>query len=106
MARRTFTRRVRRAVYILAAVFVGGIYAADAYIEYQSRRRVFDSVDALPYRRVGVVLGTAPYARAGRKNDYYTAASKPPPTSTIGAKSTGSSPAAQTRAAITTNPAS
>ena len=73
MARRIFTRRVRRAVYILAAVFVGGIYAADAYIEYQSRRRVFDSVDALPYRRVGVVLGTAPYARAGSKNDYYTA---------------------------------
>ncbi len=72
MARRVFTRRFRRTVCALVVLFIGGIYAADAYIEYQSRRRVFDSVDALPYRRVGIVLGTSPYASTGRKNGYYT----------------------------------
>lgn len=71
--RRVFARRVRRALYALAALFLGGVFAADAYIEYRARRQVFDSVDALPYRRVGIVLGTSPYASAGRKNDYYTA---------------------------------
>lgn len=71
--RRVFARRARRAICALGVFLLGGVFAADAYIEYQARRRVFDSVDALPYRRIGIVLGTAPYASAGRKNDYYTA---------------------------------
>lgn len=54
-------------------LLIGGIYAADEYIEYRAHQQVFDSLDLLPHRPVGIVLGTSPYVSTGRKNGYYTA---------------------------------
>ncbi len=71
--RRVFIRRLRRAACALAALLAAGVFAADAYIERRARRRVFDSVDELPYRRAAIVLGTSRYAAAGGRNGYYTA---------------------------------
>ena len=74
VARWVSTRRIRRRIYALTFVFGVVVYSADHHIETQGGDRVFESVDVLPYRAVGLVLGTTPYVEdRSHKNRFYSA---------------------------------
>lgn len=43
----------------------------DRWISWKTKDYIYDEVQALPHRQVGVVLGTAKYYRTGVINQYY-----------------------------------
>jgi SanA protein len=53
---------------IAAVVAAGGAYYA---VARRNSPRLFDEVEALPHRPVGVVLGTTPLLRGGASNAYF-----------------------------------
>ncbi len=58
-------RRILRAsLFVVAAVLVGGAWA-NWSVERTTASRIYESVDRVPARRVGVVLGTAPRTKRG-----------------------------------------
>ena len=71
-------RLVRRILFIAAALFVLGILAsalamiaADRRIESCAARRVFTSVEDLPAREFGLLLGTTRLVKGKYRNDYF-----------------------------------
>ncbi|QPB42383.1 SanA/YdcF family protein [Rodentibacter haemolyticus] len=63
---------------IIRTVFCTGMFTLlvcviiDQSISFYVRDRVFEQIDALPYRPYAVVLGTSKYVATGKTNDYYT----------------------------------
>lgn len=55
-------------VFLLIAVVVLGAYFS---VEYMSKDKLFTSVKDVPYRRVGLVLGTNPIGPNGNMNFYF-----------------------------------
>ena len=71
-------RLVRRILFIAAALFVLGILAsalamiaADRRIESCAAGRVFTSVESLPAREFGLLLGTTRLVKGKYRNDYF-----------------------------------
>ncbi len=71
-------RLVRRILFIAAALFVLGILAsalamiaADRRIESCAAGRVFTSVEGLPAREFGLLLGTTRLVKGKYRNDYF-----------------------------------
>ncbi|EXU75270.1 outer membrane permeability protein SanA [Erwinia papayae] len=65
---------VKRLIYSLIIIVVLMIAAAlglDRWISIKTAPWVYSSLNALPHRQVGVVLGTAKYYRTGVINQYY-----------------------------------
>ena len=60
---------LRLAALVLA--LLGGILLCDAIIEASTRGRLYDQADAIPYNKVGLVLGTARHRPEGGINPYY-----------------------------------
>lgn len=54
---------------IIVSVFA--IYAIDRWISYKTSPYIYDDINALPYRSVGVVLGTAKYLYGNSINGFY-----------------------------------
>ncbi len=47
------------------------VLASDRLISWRTKRYIYDTLQSLPHRQVGVVLGTAKYYRTGVINQYY-----------------------------------
>jgi SanA protein len=68
-------KRVWRKIALLAAL--GAILCllatagSSAYVKYSARGRTYDDVEALPHRRVGLVLGCAKILHGGRRNLFF-----------------------------------
>lgn len=64
----------KRLIYSLIAlccVVILSILLLDRWISWTTAPYIFDDVTKLPYRQVGVVLGTAKYVRTGTINQFY-----------------------------------
>ena len=65
---------MKRLIYIFLALFViltiGVIFCNRAVIK-TAEDKMYDDVAAIPYNRVGVLLGTSPKGRSGKPNVFY-----------------------------------
>ena len=71
-------RRIRRTLFIVAGLFVFGVVAsvfamiaADNRVESCAAGRVFTSVEEVPAREFGLLLGTTRLVRGKYRNDYF-----------------------------------
>lgn len=64
-------KRLIISLFIFIAVLMGSAIALDRWISWKTAPYVYDELQALPHRQVGVVLGTAKYYRTGVINQYY-----------------------------------
>lgn len=68
-------KRVRKILLflaILAGLFLAVACLCDHIVSANAEGRLYDDVDSIPYRKVGLVLGTNPHTRiAGRENLYF-----------------------------------
>ena len=67
-------KNVKRALIVIASmigVFVVVSLCINLHVNYTVKDRCFESVDDVPYRRVGLLLGTSPYTKEGRPNLYF-----------------------------------
>ena len=64
-------KRVLYSVLVLTGLLLLAALAMDRWISWQTAPYVYDEIQDLPYRQVGVVLGTAKYYRTGVINQYY-----------------------------------
>lgn len=65
---------VKRLIYgliIIVVLMVAAALALDRWISVKTAPLIYSSLNALPHRQVGVVLGTAKYYRTGGVNQYY-----------------------------------
>ncbi len=56
----------------LIILLVGVVALASFVIDHYSKERTYDSVQSIPYNRVGLVLGTSKSLRSGGANPYFT----------------------------------
>ena len=47
------------------------VLLCNVHVKTKAKGRLYDDVDAIPYRKVGLVLGTSPYNARGGTNLYY-----------------------------------
>ena len=61
------------ALSFLICVILGilTIVICNVIVKQSSRHLLYDDVQEIPYRKVGLVLGTSPLAKSGRENLYY-----------------------------------
>lgn len=67
-------RLLKRGFYsfvILLMLLALSLLTIDRWISYQTAPYIYHKIDQLPYRTVGVLLGTAKYYRTGVINQYY-----------------------------------
>ena len=65
---------LKRLFYSLLVIIGLAVVAAlclDRWISWKTAPYVYDELQDLPYRQVGVVLGTSKYYRTGVINQYY-----------------------------------
>ena len=65
---------MKRLIYIFLALFVIltiGIICCNRAVINTATDRMYDDVAAIPYKRVGVLLGTNPKGRIGNPNPFY-----------------------------------
>ena len=69
------SRKVRSVLLIVSLVLTISVFAlwwCDRHIKAETVELVYDQVEAIPYNRVGVVLGTSEKGRGGGPNLYFT----------------------------------
>lgn len=64
-------KRLIYGLLIIIGVLLLSAFALDRWISWKTAPFVYDELQALPSRQVGVVLGTAKYYRTGVINQYY-----------------------------------
>lgn len=58
-------------VMLCLLVILMVVLACNYYVESKAKGKLYDSVSEIPYRKVGLVLGTSPYRADGGANLYY-----------------------------------
>ncbi len=56
--------------FILAAIFFA-IVLCDQSVAYNAEGRLYDNVDSIPHRKVGLILGTSPISTWNGRRNYY-----------------------------------
>lgn len=64
-------KRLLFSLIIIVVLMVVAALALDRWISIKTAPLIYSSLNALPHRQVGVVLGTAKYYRTGGVNQYY-----------------------------------
>lgn len=64
-------KRLIYGVILLATLAVVAALALDRWVSWRTEAYIYDELQSLPHRQVGVVLGTAKYYRTGIINQYY-----------------------------------
>ena len=64
-------KRLIISLFIIIAMLMLSAIALDRCISWKTAPYVYDHLQGLPHRQVGVVLGTAKYYRTGVINQYY-----------------------------------
>lgn len=59
--------------FILIFLFISfiGVYVCNRYIDKAAEGKVFKDVNAIPYHKVGLLLGTSKYLGSGVENPYF-----------------------------------
>ena len=64
----------KKVCIILALLFIIGIctiIVCDRLIVYNAKERLYDNVDSIPHRKVGLILGTSPISTWNGRRNYY-----------------------------------
>ncbi|PZP44167.1 MAG: protein SanA [Pseudopedobacter saltans] len=64
-------RKISYFVLSIVIVTAIAIYICNKKISKNSEGKIFDSIDSLPYNKVGLLLGTSKFLADGRTNLYY-----------------------------------
>lgn len=65
-------RKIFTAIGLILATFISIIIICDQSVAYNAEGRLFDNVDSIPHREVGLILGTSPVSTwYGRRNYYF-----------------------------------
>lgn len=64
-------KRLIYSLIIIAGVLLSTAIGLDRWISWKTAPYIYEDLQLLPHRQVGVVLGTAKYYRAGVINQYY-----------------------------------
>ncbi len=65
-------KRIYVILFIAIVIIIGSLAICETIVSSSSNGRLYDSVDSIPHRKVGLVLGTSPIsAWNGRRNLYY-----------------------------------
>ena len=68
---KSFTRRLLRWVLICALAVIAVVGLCNMIVIQSAKGKTYDDVEEIPYRKVGVVLGTVPKLSNGNDNYYY-----------------------------------
>ena len=55
----------------LLLLIVGGAVICDGIVTVNARGKLYDDVESIPYRKVGLILGTSPVSYWDKKRKYY-----------------------------------
>lgn len=66
------SKKITYSILILIVLFVITIFSCNAIINQSAKGKTFNSVNAIPKNKVGLVLGTAKKVTSGSPNKYYT----------------------------------
>ena len=64
-------KRVLYSLLVLFGLLLLTVLGLDRWMSWKTAPYIYDELQDLPYRQVGVVLGTAKYYRTGVINQYY-----------------------------------
>lgn len=65
-------RKILLGLFSAALLAIAAIVMCDQTVAYSAKGRLYDSVDGIPHRKVGLILGTSPISIwTGRRNYYY-----------------------------------
>ena len=64
-------KRVLYSLLVLLGLLLLTVLGLDRWMSWKTAPYIYDELQDLPYRQVGVVLGTAKYYRTGVINQYY-----------------------------------
>ena len=64
-------KRVFLSLLVLIGLLLLTVLGLDRWMSWKTAPYIYDELQDLPYRQVGVVLGTAKYYRTGVINQYY-----------------------------------
>ncbi|QIQ22115.1 ElyC/SanA/YdcF family protein [Zophobihabitans entericus] len=65
-------RKICKIIIYLFIITIAAILLIDRWISHKTSPYIYTSIDDLPKRSIGVVLGTAKYVRTGVLNQFYT----------------------------------
>ena len=52
-------------------LLIAGIILCDRLVDYEAKDRLYDKVEDVPHRKVGMVLGTSPISTWNGRRNYY-----------------------------------
>ncbi|MDE7024837.1 MAG: YdcF family protein, partial [Paramuribaculum sp.] len=64
-------RKIIIGILILAALGIASILICDWMVAYAAKDRLYDNVENVPHRKVGLVLGTSPISTWNGRRNYY-----------------------------------
>lgn len=64
-------RRIFWILVSLLLLIVGGAVICDGIVTVNARGKLYDDVESIPYRKVGLILGTSPVSYWDKKRNYY-----------------------------------
>lgn len=64
-------RKIFTAIGLILAAFISIIIICDQSVAYNAEGRLFDNVDSIPHREVGLILGTSPVSTWNGRRNYY-----------------------------------
>lgn len=65
-------KKLLLAISLIILLGIVGIIICDQMVAYNARQRLYDNVDSIPHRQVGLILGTSPVSKwTGGRNLYF-----------------------------------
>lgn len=67
------TRRRKMSIWLFSIILIGilGMIICDQLVAYSARGRMYEDVENIPHRKVGLILGTSPISIWNGRRNYY-----------------------------------
>lgn len=65
-------KKIIKLIVVTTTLVTTGIILAHLIVSWYAGKKVYENTSDIPHNRVGLVLGTSPYARNGGPNYYFT----------------------------------
>ena len=64
-------RKILTATALILVAFISATILCDQSVAYNAEGRLYDNVDSIPHRKVGLILGTSPISTWNGRRNYY-----------------------------------
>ena len=64
-------RKIVIGVLLTISIFVGVVIFCDQKVVYNAKGQLYDNVDGIPHREVGLIIGTSPISTWNGRSNYY-----------------------------------